>query len=192
MVNLQIICSLILGTCLLVSCAFTPATISIVPREASTPTSSPGITLTSPGVTEGDTLPVEFTCDGDSATLPLSWSNAPAAAKSFAVIMHHVAGPDDVHWYWVLYNIPAEVTSLNKNSAGIGWLGNNSVNGKTEYAPPCSKGPGEKTYIYTIYALSTQPELPVPAAQVSRDVLVEAIKDITIDSAELHVTYARK
>jgi phosphatidylethanolamine-binding protein (PEBP) family uncharacterized protein len=106
--------------------------------------------------------------------------------------MHHVASPDDVHWYYVLFDIPANVSSLSKNSAGVGKLGNNSVNGKNEYAPPCSKGPGEKVYTYTIYALSAQPQFSVPASQVSREVLLEAIKDITLGSAELHVTYTRK
>jgi gluconolactonase len=158
--------------------------------DAASNTSS--FTLNSPEVVDGGTLPTEYTCDGASATLPLTWSGAPAETVSFAVVMHHVASPDDVHWYWVLYDIPADVTSLAKNSTGIGTLGNNSVNGNTQYAPPCSKGPGEKTFTYTVYALSAQPQFSVPASQVSRDVLLEAIQDITLASAELHVTYTRK
>jgi len=152
---------------------------------------TPGFALSSPAVVEGGILPAEYTCDGVSATLPLTWSGAPAETKSFAVIMHHVPGPGDTHWYWVVYNIPADVTSLSKNSTGIGTLGNNSVNGRTEYAPPCSKGPGPKTYTYTVYALSAQPQLSVPDSQVSRDVLLNAIQDITLASAELNVTYSR-
>ncbi|HZU87046.1 MAG TPA: SMP-30/gluconolactonase/LRE family protein [Anaerolineaceae bacterium] len=152
-----------------------------------------GFTLTSPEVIEAGALPTEYTCDGASATLALTWSGAPAETKSFAVVMHHVVPNEvDVHWYWVVYDIPAEVTSLSKNSTGIGTLGNNSVNGRTEYAPPCSKGPGEKVYTYTVYALSAQPQFSVPSSQVNRDVLLEAIQDITLTSAELNVTYTRK
>jgi len=158
----------------------------------SAPKSTPNFVLTSPIVAEGGDLPAEYTCDGNSATLPLEWSDAPAKTKSFAVIMHHIAGPEDIHWYWVVYNIPANVTGLPKNSTGVGALGNNSVNGRTEYAPPCSKGPGPKTYTYTVYALSAQPRFSVPAAQVNREVLLNAIQDITLASAELHVTYSRK
>jgi phosphatidylethanolamine-binding protein (PEBP) family uncharacterized protein len=106
--------------------------------------------------------------------------------------MHHVASPHDVHWYWVLYGIPENVTSLSKNICGIGTLGTNSVNGKNGYAPPCSQGPGPKVYTYTVYSLSRQPELPAPATEVSRDILLDAIRDITLASAELHVTYTRK
>jgi len=148
-------------------------------------------TLSSPDVVEGGALPAEYTCDGNSATLPLTWSGAPANTESFAVVMHHIPGPGDAHWYWVLYNIPADVTTLAQNSAGVGMLGTNSVNGETVYAPPCSKGPGEKVYTYTVYALSAQPQFSVPASEVSRSVLLDAIQDTTLASAELNVTYTR-
>lgn len=186
-------------TFLIVGCGFAPGTPPSTPSNDAVPEmteiaqiSSDGIfTLTSPEVMEGGALPKEFTCDGSSATLPLSWSGVPEGAKSFAVVMHHIPGPGDSHWYWVLYNIPANVTKLEKNTSGIGTLGNNSVNGETKYAPPCSKGPGEKLYTYTVYALSAEPTLSVPASEVSRDVLLDAIKDITLASATLNVTYTR-
>jgi phosphatidylethanolamine-binding protein (PEBP) family uncharacterized protein len=156
------------------------------------PTSSNGIfTLSSSAVTEGGSLPKEFTCDGSGATLPLSWSGLPEGTKSFALIMHHVPGPGDSHWYWVLYNIPMDVVSLERNNKGIGILGNNSVSGETKYAPPCSKGPGEKIYTYTVYALSAEPQFSGSASEVTREVLLDAIKDITLASAALNVTYSR-
>jgi hypothetical protein len=100
--------------------------------------------LASPDIKPDSLLPKEYTCDGESTTLPLEWSGFPKNTKSFALIMHHEASPTDIHWYWVLYNIPSSVLSLPKNVAGIGTLGNNSVNGKKEYAPPCSQVPGLK------------------------------------------------
>ncbi|MBL8080949.1 MAG: YbhB/YbcL family Raf kinase inhibitor-like protein [Anaerolineales bacterium] len=187
--------SLFLLFALFTACSFAPG--DPPPNNANfesvlSPTSSNGtFLLTSSEVKEGGALPKEFTCDGSSATLPLAWSGAPEGAKSFAVIMHHVPGPGDTHWYWVLYKIPSNITGLEKNSTGIGVLGNNSVNAETKYAPPCSKGPGEKVYTYTVYALSAEPTFSVPASDVSRDVLLNAIKDITLASAALHVTYTR-
>jgi|GEM_PF-751993 len=150
-----------------------------------------GFTLSSPAVAEGDALPAEYTCDGPQATLALNWSGAPAGTQSYAVIMHHVAGPEDIHWYWVLYDIPAGVTSLARNSTGVGTLGTNSVNDQIAYAGPCSQGPGEKAYTYTVYALLAEPQLSVPASQVTRAVLLDAIQDSTLASAELHVVYTR-
>jgi phosphatidylethanolamine-binding protein (PEBP) family uncharacterized protein len=151
-----------------------------------------GFVLASPDVSEGGILPVEYTCDGTASTLALSWSGAPAGTQSFAVIMHHVASPTDIHWYWVVYDIPAGESSLLKNMQGIGTLGTNSVNDQAAYTPPCSTGPGPKTYTYTVYALSAEPQLSVQPLQVNRQVLLDAIKDITLASAELNVTYSRQ
>ncbi len=161
-------------------------------RSSASSASPAAFTLTSPDLDASGRLPTEYTCDGPSSTLALNWSGAPIGTQSYAVIMHHVAAPEDIHWYWVLYNLPASVTSLAKNSTGIGTLGNNSVNGQTAYTPPCSKGPGDKTYTYTVYALSAQPQLSVPASQVNRATLLAAIDNITLASAELSVIYARK
>ncbi len=146
--------------------------------------------LKSPAVADGGELPKEYTGDGAAATLPLEWTGAPAGTKSFALIMHHVA-PDQTKWYWVLYDIPAGTTSLPKNVTGVGTLGNNSVNGKTEYAPPHSKGPGPKTYIYTVYALSSPVKLDAKPADVIRDVLLAAMKDKILATAEMQVVYSR-
>ena len=182
---------LLLTGCAPASITSQAASVSPVDSTSTSASASIGFALTSPDITEGGRLPAEYTCDGAASTLALSWSGAPVGTKSFAVIMHTVASPIDIHWYWVLYNIPANVTSLAKNSTGVGTLGTNSLNDKQSYSPPCSKGPGDKMYTYTVYALSAQPQFSVPASQVTRPVLLAAIKNITLASAELHVIYAR-
>ena len=149
------------------------------------------MTLRSPAVGADGVLPVKFTGDGASASPPLAWSGAPTGTKYYAVIMHHIPGPGTVKWYWVMYNIPADVRRLPENVRGIGTLGNNSVNRQPGYAPPHSKGPGAKTYILTVYALSGPVPLTVPGDQVNRNVLLAAMKDLILDSAELKVTYDR-
>jgi phosphatidylethanolamine-binding protein (PEBP) family uncharacterized protein len=147
--------------------------------------------LTSPEIGADSLLPIDYTCDGESATLPLEWSNFPKSTRCFALIMHHVASPEDIHWYWVVYNIPSAVISFERNVSGIGTYGNNSVNGRTGYAPPCSQGPGPKHYTYTIYALSDSVHLSVPSSGVNRQVLLNAIKPIVLDSAWMTVIYSR-
>ena len=161
----------------------------VLPIDAKKPRS--GFVLNSPDVTEGGALPKDYTGDGSAATLPLQWTGAPTGTRSFAAIMHHLA-PDGIKWYWVLYNIPANVTSLPKNVKGIGVLGNNSVNRDSAYAPPRSKGPGEKTYTLTVYALSAAPKITVPPEEVSREVLLSAMQGLILASAELNVVYTRE
>jgi phosphatidylethanolamine-binding protein (PEBP) family uncharacterized protein len=161
--------------------------LSAVPADRSLP----GFVLISPEVKEGGMLPREYTCDGCSSTLPLEWAGLPSETQSLALIMHTIPAPGESHWYWVLYNIPPQIHTLYKNTTGIGTLGNNSVNRRTEYAPPCSKGPGLKRYTYTLYALSTVPRLLVPPEAVSRGVLLSAIQETILGAAELNVYYAR-
>lgn len=168
------------------------------PREAREVSASPtsdakrasGFILRSPVVAEGGELPKEFTGDGAGVTPPLEWTGAPAGTKSFALIMSHIPGPGEVKWYWTLYDIPATTTSLAKAVAGVGKVGT-GFKGQIGYEPPHSKGPGRKTYTLTLYALSAEPKMSVPPAQVNRDTLLAAIKDITLASTELNVTYTR-
>ena len=156
-----------------------------------TPKCSGLFALRSSAVINGGVLPVEFTGDGASSTLPLEWSGAPPETKSYAVTMHHIDPQGLTKWYWTLYNIPANVHNLPKNVTGVGTLGNNSVNRRVGYAPPHSKGPGPKTYILTVYALSATVQISAPPSEVNRNVLLTAMKDIILDSAELRVVYDR-
>ncbi len=153
--------------------------------------SSGSFKLQSSAVANGGRLPQEFTGDGDGVTPPLEWGAAPAGTKSYAVIMHHIDPEGKAKWYWTLYNIPADVQRLPKNVRGIGAQGNNSVNGKIGYAPPHSKGPGEKTYILTLYALSSPLELKVAPGEVTREVLLAAMKGKVLGNSELQVVYTR-
>ena len=155
------------------------------------PKKSGSFVLRSPEVGDGGALPVDYTGDGASSTLPLEWSGAPAATKSYALIMHHLDPEGKTKVYWTLYNIPASVQGLPKNTRDIGTLGNNTINDRVGYAPPHSKGPGAKTYILTLYALSSVPKFSGPASHVTGEALSAAIRDSTLSSTELSVVYTR-
>ena len=153
-------------------------------------TAKSSFTLTSPDMVSGGAMPVAFTCDGQSQSPSLSWTSGPTGTVGYAIVMHHVPGPGDTHWYWVVYNIPATTTKVLAGGSSPGTLGTNSVNNQLAYAPPCSKGPGLKTYTLTAYALSAAPSFTA-GTKVSRDVLLAAISNITLASSSLDVTYDR-
>ena len=150
-----------------------------------------GLQLKSPAIDASSVLPIEFTGDGASISPPLAWSGTPLATKSYAVIMHHIDPAGQTKLYWTLYNIPSNVLVLPKNAKGVGIEGSNSINRNLGYAPPHSKGPGAKTYIITLYALSAPLDLSVPPAEVNRDVLLAAMKEKILGTSELKVTYTR-
>jgi len=166
------------------------------PRPASVKTNLPtsrangSFKLTSPVVTNGGVYPLEYTGDGAGSTPPLAWTGAPAGTKSYALIMHHLDLEGVTKWYWALYNLPADVTHLDKNTQGVGTLGS-SFKGKTGYEPPHSKGPGAKTYVITLYALSAAPQISEATSPVTGAILSAALKDRVLASADLSVVYSR-
>ena len=138
------------------------------------------------------TLPVTYTCDGQGISPALKWSNAPRGTKGYAIVMDHVPPDGGHHWYLLHWGIKAKTRSLSSGPSTVGYLGGNSVNRDIGYAPPCSQGPGAKTYTITVYALSGTPTLPKKStAAVTRDLLLSAISGITLSKAVLDVTYSR-
>lgn len=119
-------------------------------------------TASSTAFADAGNFPKKYTCDSLGISPTLSWKNAPVGTNSYAVTMHHIPSVGDKHVYLLLYNIPASVTSIPEAVSGIGLFGINTVNGQTKYTPPCSQGPGPKTYILTVYALSAAPSFNVP------------------------------
>ena len=101
--------------------------------------------------------------------MPLDWSGAPSGTVSYALIMHHIDPEGVAKWYWTLYDIPANLTSLPKNVKDVGTLGA-GFKGQIGYEAPHSKGPGAKTYTLTLYALSAPAKITVPPGQVNREV----------------------
>ena len=182
--------------------------------QSSTVTPTPlaqSFSLSSAGATSDGLLDQAFTCDGAGLSPPLTWSDAPAGTRSFAVTMHHAlgedrpapptdrpappAGPDgsaapDKHVYMVIYNLPAGTTGLEAGSI-LGSWGVNTVNQNMSYTPPCSQGPGRKDYILTVYALSAPPDFSKLSGSVRMDDLLSAVQNTTLAKASLTLGYSR-
>lgn len=159
-------------------------------RAVPPPTTVAPFVLGSPVMANGGRLPIEYTCDGASVNPPLAWTGAPAGTVGFAVVMHHVPDSGPEHWYWVVHGLAATVDHLDAAATPPGTLGTNSVDGRATYAPPCSQGPGDKTYVFTVYALTQQPHFAA-ATRVTRQVLLDAIAGRVIGEATMQATYAR-
>jgi phosphatidylethanolamine-binding protein (PEBP) family uncharacterized protein len=176
---------------LLAGCPFTDPLASNTGADPNSgATSTAGFALSSTAFVDGGTLPVEYTCDGAGNSPPLTWSNAPAGTVEFAILMTTLAN-DGLKWNWVLYGVPASATSLAENAANVGTAGLTSDGPKLAYSPPCSQGPGAKTYTFTIYALSAAPTFSVPASQVNGATVTSAISQLTLATSQLSVSYTR-
>ncbi len=152
--------------------------------------------LTSSAMTEGGDLPADLKCTrdgGDGLSPPLEWTGVPDGTESLALIMHHyprdtVAGVDTPSQYWLLWNIPADTSSLPRgNPASLGNEGADKDEKTTGYTPPCSPAGARHEYTITLYALSG-PADQLPASDdlgVDWEMMTQAIDDLVISSASI-------
>ena len=138
-----------------------------------------------------------FGCKGGNVSPELSWSSAPAGAKSFAILMHDPDAPTGSGWWhWVVYNIPANVSSL---PAGAGdpkksLLPSGALQGRTDFGDPGYGGPcpppgKPHRYYVRVYALKVE-KLEVPADATAAFVAF-SVRMHTLATAELMGTYGR-
>ena len=145
------------------------------------------LVVTSPAFEPNGRLPAEYSCDGAGVSPPIAWSGAPAETEVFAVSLWHTASYREKS-YWLVYDIPADVTKLDKDCRTVGRLGSNDKR-RAEYDPMCPKGTKLNTYHITVFALSEKPKLPPDG--VTRAMLLDAIKDITLAEGTLNFQHQR-
>lgn len=165
------------------------------------------MTLTSADIKEGATIANEqvfkgFGCTGGNVSPSLSWSGAPAAAKSFAVSIYDPDAPTGSGWWhWVVFNIPAGTTSLPKGAGDVkkklmpkGAIQSRNDFGDDGYGGPCPPA-GDKPHHYQIAVFAVDVD-KLPDAR-NRNVAVSAalvgsdLKSHTLAKATLTGLYGR-
>ena len=165
------------------------------------PAYAAGFTLSSPDIKPGSTLSSKFTfndfgCTGANISPALSWSGAPAGAKSFVLTIYDPDAPTGAGWWhWVMFNIPASVTSLPEGAGVPGKEPAGAVQSTTDFGKPgfggaCPpKGDKPHRYIFTIYALKTA-KLDLPATAMP-DFVGFMTHAATIGKASFTALYGR-
>lgn len=105
-----------------------------------------------------------FGCTGQNVSPQLSWANAPAGTKSFAITVYDPVAPTGSgFWHWVVFDLPANATEL-KTGAGdaskmlmpAGAIQSLTDFGQVGFGGPCPPvGHGLHQYIFTVHALKT-------------------------------------
>jgi Raf kinase inhibitor-like YbhB/YbcL family protein len=144
--------------------ATTAAAQMPTPVAPQKPNSAKAIAVTSTTFKAGGSLPMQavfnsFGCTGGNASPQLAWSGFPAETKSFAVTLWDPDAPTGIGYvHWLVFNIPANVTSLAEN-AGAAATPGGGVTGYSDfgmhaYGGPCPP-PGDKPhrYLFTVSAL---------------------------------------
>lgn len=174
--------------------------VGVSPAAASSTAPAPSadrsvFALSSAAFVDGGFIPKihECTSGGGNApkkneSPPLTWSGAPATARSYAIVMRDLDNANLIHW--VIYDIPANTTSLPQNvdhayrpsvPAGarqVYYRGSASLYG---YQGPCSPST-VNTYEFVVHALN-QPSLPGLNSGSSTQTAARTIAAASIASA---------
>ena len=142
--------------------------------------------LTSPDFQDNGPLPERSAydqagCHGLNTAPTLVWEHVPAGTHSFALLMNDTDAPvaGGFH-HWVVYNIPAEVRTLEGNVSFE--EGTTSMNTHA-YFGPCPPPTGQPHhYIFTLYALEVD---HVPEQGLTYDGLLQALQGQVLAAASL-------
>lgn len=120
--------------------------------------------LTSSAFNEGQPIPDKYTCDGKNVSPLLQWSGAPSATKSFVLIADDPDAPAGTWVHWVLYDLPATVTSLPEDLPKSQYAPQGAKQGLNDfkhlgYGGPCPPPGKAHRYFFKLYALDTLPDL---------------------------------
>ncbi len=140
-----------------------------------------------------------FGCEGGNISPSLTWKNAPAGTKSFAITVYDPDAPTGSGWWhWIVFNIPADVTSLpaGASDTAAGKFPKGAVQARTDFGKPGYGGPcppqGDKPhrYVFKVFALKADKlDLDENASGALVGYMLNASK---LGTAEFTSLYGRK
>lgn len=147
------------------------------------------LTLTSTAFKHNEMIPKEYTCDGQGKSPALSWTQIPDGTQSFVIICDDPDAPNGTWDHWVLFNIPATITSLEENIKLYPVEFKQGVNswGKLGYGAPCPPS-GTHRYYFKLYALDTKLNL---SEGITSQKLKEHMKGHVLSETALMGRYQR-
>jgi Raf kinase inhibitor-like YbhB/YbcL family protein len=109
------------------------------------------LTLRSPAVSAGGAIAQRYTCDGEGASPPLSWSGVPPQARELALVVEDPDAGRFVHW--TVLKIAPTQERIRGGSVPSGAVETDNSFGKHGWGAPCPpKGDEPHRYVFAIYA----------------------------------------
>ena len=143
--------------------------------------------ISSPDFSEGATIPVRFTCDGEDVNPALHISGVPAEAKSLALIVDDPDAPHGTWTHWLMWNLRPDLKEIGVASVPAGAVQGRNDFPANKYGGPCPPS-GSHRYYFKLYALDAVPELPAGSQRKAVD---QALKGHIIAQAQWMGRYAR-
>ena len=161
--------------------------------------SLPKLNVSSSAFNEGSLIPPKYTFDDENISPEISWSGAPKETKYFVIIMEDPDIPIPKFlistWvHWIVYNIPAEMTSILSGQPDGETLSNGIKQGKTSFMKTGYKGPkppfGTHRYFFKVYALDKAIDLA--SKKASKKKLMKAMEGHVLAKGKLMGRYKKQ
>lgn len=158
------------------------------------------LTVTSPAIRAGETIPAEYTADGRNVSPPLQWAGAPAATQEFAIVCDDPDVPlPQPFVHWVIYKIPGTAKGVPGNipidattpmpAEIAGALQGTSGFRRQIYRGPAPPPGKPHHYHFRVYAIDAVLDLKPGLTKAE---LLETIKGHVVAEGELVAIYERK
>jgi Raf kinase inhibitor-like YbhB/YbcL family protein len=132
-------------------------------------------------------IPGRHSCEGEDVSPPLRWTDVPEGARSLALIVDDPDAPAGVFTHWVAWGLDPAGEGLGEGEPAPR-EGRNDF-GTTGYRGPCPPpGHGRHRYVFRLYALDTELEVPAGGAKAE---LQQAMEGHVLTTAEFVGTYER-
>jgi len=134
---------------------------------------------------DGGVVPARFTARGGNVQPGFTFSNAPDGTASYAIIFHDldvaIGGNTGDVLHWMAWNIPASAGGIPEGSLPAGSVQGRNLMGQATYmGPGAPPGPRDHHYVWELYALNANLELPETA---SREDLLAAMQGKVVAKA---------
>jgi len=145
--------------------------------------------LNSSAFLNGSSIPARYTCDGENSSPPLTWTRVPVRARSLALVMQDTDAPGGAFVHWTVYGLPRGSSGMSPGRIPAGSAEGVNSSGRPGYTGPCPpEGDPAHHYVFTLYALEADPDLPSGASLAS---VRAAVAEHTVTSGTLTGTYRR-
>jgi Raf kinase inhibitor-like YbhB/YbcL family protein len=110
--------------------------------------------LSSSAFEDNGTIPLEYTCDGNGISPPMTITNVPANAQSLALIVDDIDAPRGIFTHWIVWNISPDTSQLSVGQ-NIDFPQGITSAGKSGYHGPCPPPGPIHRYYFKLYALDS-------------------------------------
>ena len=131
-------------------------------------------------------MPSKYSCDGEDINPSLRISGTPSGTKTLVLIVDDPDAPVGVWDHWIVWNIPADTTSISEDSVP-GVQGINSW-GRTDGGGPCPPS-GTHRYMFKLYALDVELDIDAESDKVDVE---SAMEGHILEEAQLVGKFSRE